>query len=121
MMELEKRDNMSATWESLNIAVELRETLEKNGIGQPTSVQAEAVPALLEGRDVSARSQTGSGKTLAFLLPVLQRIDRNQTDVQAIVIAPTQELAMQIFRVAEVYGEALGVRLQSLIGGAALK
>jgi len=109
------------TWEQLNVMPALRDKLAGEGIEYPTSVQAEAVPAMLAGRDVSARSQTGSGKTLAFLLPVLQRIDASGTDVQAVVIAPTQELAMQIVRVAETYGEPLGIRVLPLQGGAALK
>jgi len=94
--------------------------LAEEGIGEPTPVQAGAIPALLDGRDGILRSPTGSGKTLAYLLPVLQRIDASKKETQAIVMAPTQELAMQIVRVAETYGGELGVRTVALIGGAAL-
>lgn len=109
------------TWSELGLKEALCDALSDRGIAQPTEVQAEAIPALLEGKDVSARSQTGSGKTLAFLLPLLQRIDAASGAIQGMVISPTQELAMQIVRVAEQYGAPLGVRVQQLIGGAALK
>jgi len=98
----------------------LAERLAGAGIVRPTGVQAEAIPALLAGRDGVLRSATGSGKTLAYLLPLLQRIDAEKAETQAIVLAPTQELAMQIVRVAETYGEPLGIRTVALIGGAAL-
>ncbi|MCR2802538.1 DEAD/DEAH box helicase [Paenibacillus soyae] len=109
------------TWSELGIDAKLIETLNQNGINQPTGVQAETIPALLAGHDVSARSQTGTGKTLAFLLPVLQKIDTQSGAIQAVILSPTQELAMQIVRVAQVYAEPLGIRVQQLIGGAALK
>ncbi|HUC91635.1 MAG TPA: DEAD/DEAH box helicase [Paenibacillus sp.] len=112
---------MATSWKSFGLRAALLDKLEENGISQPTPVQAQAIPALLGGRDVYARSQTGTGKTLAFLLPILERIDPDRTEVQAIVLAPTQELAMQIVRVAEVYAEACGIRVQQLIGGAAVK
>ena len=86
----------------------------------PAPVQAAAIPAMLGGRDVCARSHTGSGKTLAYLLPVIQRIETDKPELQALVMAPTQELAMQIVREAERFGGPEGVRVQQLIGGASL-
>ncbi len=112
---------MSTTWSSLAVSAEIANLLQQHEIHEPTAVQAEAIPLLLGGRDVIAHSQTGSGKTLAYLIPSLQRIDPARKQVQAIVIAPTQELAMQIVQVARTYGEPLGIRIQPLIGGAALK
>lgn len=109
------------TWTELGITESLSQALKERGIVTPTDVQAEAIPALLAGRDVTARSQTGSGKTLAFLLPILQRINAASGAIQGVVISPTQELAMQIVRVAEQYSEPLGIRIQQLIGGAAMK
>ncbi|MFD0588399.1 DEAD/DEAH box helicase [Paenibacillus sp. GCM10027627] len=109
------------TWNDLGIDGRLIDVLKENGIIEPTSVQAETIPLLLAGNDVSARSQTGTGKTLAFLLPLLQRILVKSDAIQAVIVAPTQELAMQIVRVAQIYAEPLGVRVQQLIGGAALK
>ncbi|RCX19747.1 superfamily II DNA/RNA helicase [Fontibacillus phaseoli] len=91
------------------------------GIMEPSPVQAECIPAALAGRDVLAQSQTGTGKTLAYLLPLLQNIDADGKNLQGLILAPTQELAMQIVREAEKYGEARGIRVQALIGGAAIK
>lgn len=111
----------SNTWLELGISEQLAAALLKQGIKQPTDVQQEAIAELLAGNDIVVKSQTGSGKTLAFLLPMLQRIDAGAKSIQAVVLAPTQELAMQIVRVAELYAEPLGIRVQQLIGGAAVK
>ncbi|OME83921.1 DEAD/DEAH box helicase [Paenibacillus sp. FSL A5-0031] len=109
------------TWYEIGINELLSDKLTANGIIEPTDVQANTIPILLGGSDVSARSQTGTGKTLAYLLPLLQKLNSHSSAIQAIILAPTQELAMQIVRVAEVYAEPLNIRVQQLIGGAALK
>jgi ATP-dependent RNA helicase DeaD len=109
------------TWIDLGISNALSEKLEANSIKVPSAIQVDAIPILLEGRDVSARSQTGSGKTLAYLLPMLQQLNASSNAIQAIILAPTQELAMQIVRVADSYAEPLDLRVQQLIGGAAMK
>ncbi|MGZ9585297.1 DEAD/DEAH box helicase [Paenibacillus marinisediminis] len=80
----------------------------------------EAIPAALNGSDVIAQSQTGTGKTFAYLLPVLSRMDWDQRTPQVVIVAPTQELAMQIVREAEALGSELGLVTAPLIGGAAL-
>ncbi|MFS0723276.1 DEAD/DEAH box helicase [Paenibacillus sp. 1P07SE] len=112
---------MKEVWEHLGVHPLLSEGLVDRGLSAPTQVQSDTIPALLAGEHVSARSQTGSGKTLAYLLPLLQQIDGSRKDVQGLVLAPTQELAMQIFGVAQDYAELLGIRTQALIGGAAVK
>ncbi len=112
---------MNTLWSSLDISEETIRLLHGNGITDPTAVQAQAIPLLLGKRDVIAHSQTGSGKTLAYLIPTLQQMDAGNKQVQAVILAPTQELAMQIVQVARIYGEPLGIRVQPLIGGAALK
>jgi len=111
---------MSLNWIEIGVERSLADALAADGLTDPTPVQREAIAVMLGGADVTARSQTGSGKTLAFLLPVLQRIDSASSAVQAVVLAPTQELAMQITRVAQTYGAAAGVRVVPLIGGAAV-
>ncbi|WP_372633394.1 DEAD/DEAH box helicase [Cohnella sp.] len=106
------------------VALGLNETLAgklaASGITQPSEVQRQAWPELLGGRDGILISPTGTGKTLAYLLPLLQSIDGSRKEVQALVLAPTQELAMQIMREAEVYGQPLGIKAAALIGGASL-
>ncbi|MGN7457386.1 DEAD/DEAH box helicase [Paenibacillus pasadenensis] len=109
------------SWSRLGLSEAAFERFEANGIGEPTPIQQQAIPPLLAGKDLSAGSQTGTGKTLAYLLPLLQRIDASSKAIQAIILSPTQELAMQIVRVAQEYGEPLGIRTQQLIGGAAVK
>ncbi|GFN30980.1 DEAD/DEAH box helicase [Paenibacillus xylaniclasticus] len=111
---------MALKWEEIGVGRILADALAADGLLEPTPVQREAIAVMLAGSDLTARSQTGSGKTLAFLLPVLQRIDSASSSVQAVVLAPTQELAMQITRVAQTYGKAVGVRVVPLIGGAAV-
>ncbi|MNO65701.1 DEAD-box ATP-dependent RNA helicase CshA [compost metagenome] len=109
------------TFAGLGIEEQLVSRLADYGIVEPSPVQAECIPAALEGKDILAQSQTGTGKTLAYLLPLLQTIEPGQRMLQGLVMAPTQELAMQIHREAEKYGELLGIQVQALIGGAAIK
>ena len=106
---------------ALNIQQSLTDKLAEHGITQPSPVQQETIPLILEGRDVLARSQTGTGKTLAYLLPLLQSINPAEKSTQKLVLAPSQELAMQIVREAQRYGESLGIGVLGLIGGAAVK
>ena len=71
--------------------------LEKKGFTEPTEIQAKAIPLLLEGKkDVVGQSQTGTGKTASFALPILEKIEENTKDVQAIILTPTRELALQV-------------------------
>lgn len=109
------------TFNSIGIDADLVDRLSEFGIVNPSPVQQESIPAILAGRDVLAHSQTGSGKTLAYLLPLLQQLDPEVKLTQQVIIAPTQELAMQIVRESERYGEQRGIGVLALIGGAAVK
>lgn len=80
----------------MGIRQEWANRLTKQGITAPTPIQMQAIPAALAGRDAVLQAQTGTGKTLAFLLPILQRIDPGQPQAQALIVAPTRELALQI-------------------------
>ena len=84
--------------------------LEDQGYEQPTRIQARAIPPLLAGRDVLGQAQTGTGKTAAFALPLLQRLDPAAKHVQAIVLTPTRELALQVAVAVRAYGRRLGER-----------
>ncbi len=77
----------------MNLKPQFVEALAKQGITEPTKVQAEAIPALLQGKDLIVRSKTGSGKTIAFLLPIMQNL--KPEGLQALILAPTRELAVQ--------------------------
>ncbi|MCD8501763.1 MAG: DEAD/DEAH box helicase [Bacillaceae bacterium] len=112
---------MKHGFETIEIAPYLRDKLSEMNIETPTNIQAEAIPEILSGKNVIGRSKTGSGKTLAYLLPLLTNVNPEQKDLQAIVLAPTQELAMQIYRVVEELIEGSGLIVDSFIGNANVK
>ncbi len=109
------------TFDSFGLPPALIQALGARGLDTPLPVQTAALPVLMAEKSAMLVSRTGSGKTLAYLLPILAGIDAASQHVQAVVLAPTHELAMQITRVAtELSREAgLGVRVLALIGGAA--
>lgn len=108
---------MSDDFAGLGIRPELVQALQRSGLKEPTPVQTQTIPLLLEGRDVVAQAQTGTGKTLAFLLPVLQRIDLNQPAVQALILTPTRELAIQITAEAKKLAPSVGANVLAVYGG----
>lgn len=99
----------------------LQQAWEKAGFETMTSVQTTAIPLIIEGKDVVAESPTGTGKTLAYLLPVLNKIDTKMQNTQAVILASSQELVMQILAEIQKWGEGSGIKSASLIGGANLK
>ncbi len=96
----------------------IKEAWEREGFAEPTDVQTAAIPAILGGKDVIAESPTGTGKTLAYLLPVLSKIDASLQNTQALILASSQELVMQILDEAQKWGQGSGVKAVSIIGGA---
>lgn len=102
----------------LGIRKEINYTLRSLGIEEPTSIQERTIPAVLEGKDVIAKAQTGTGKTLAFVLPILEKIDVQKPDVQALILTPTRELAQQITKEIKKMIENLdGVNVLAVYGG----
>ena len=87
------------------------------GFDQPTPIQERAIPVLLSGRDVVGVAQTGTGKTLAFGLPMLEQVDPAQRSVQALVLAPTRELAQQVVDVCDTLAAPFGIDVVGLLGG----
>lgn len=81
---------------SLGINKKSAQKLKEKGITEPTQIQAETIPVLLKGVDVIAQAKTGTGKTFAFLLPILEKIEAKKDMVQALIVTPTRELALQI-------------------------
>ncbi len=107
------------TFPELGIAQELLEAVQSLGFEQPSPIQAQAIPVALTGRDVVGQSHTGSGKTMAFGIPVVQGVDGSKRHVQALILCPTRELAMQVC--AEIHKLASfkeGVRATPVYGGA---
>ena len=88
-------------------------------ITEPTPIQAEAIPALLAGKDVVGQSATGSGKTLAYGIPLVERVAKNVRDVQALVLVPTRELAVQVHSVLSKLATSRRLATALLVGGRA--
>lgn len=114
---------MEQTFTALGLPEAIAAALRAQGILTPLPVQTAAVPRLLAGENLLVQAPTGTGKTLAYLLPILARLDAALPQVQAVVLAPTQELSMQIARTARELAQAAGipVRVLGLIGGASIK
>lgn len=87
------------------------------GISSPTPVQSQVIPAMLQGRDVIGQARTGSGKTLAYAIPIATRCEPGLRVVQALVLLPTRELAIQVGQVLSLLAEARGLRVTLLYGG----
>jgi len=105
---------------SLGIRPEINNDLKNKGITAPTPIQLQAIPLLLAGNDLIAQSQTGTGKTLAFLLPILEKIRVKESYVQALIVTPTRELALQITAVATQLSAIVGINVLSVYGGQAV-
>ncbi len=95
----------------------LRGAFEQLGWAGLMQVQARAIPYIMANRDVMIQSRTGSGKTGAYLVPLMQRIDPQLNETQALVLVPTRELAHQVIHEAEVMGSTMGVRSVAVYGG----
>ncbi len=109
------------TFADLGLSESMLKALEKKGYGWPTTIQAEAIPHFMQWRDVIAKAPTGTGKTFAFGIPMIEHIDGENEAVQALVLAPTRELAIQIgdeLRSLLTYYN--GIRVAVLYGGAGI-
>jgi ATP-dependent RNA helicase DeaD len=101
----------------LGLRPELLQALTTLGYEEPTPIQRESIPPIIEGRDLLGQAATGTGKTAAFALPVLQRLTVGGTDPTALVLVPTRELAMQVSEAIHRYGRELGARVVPIYGG----
>ena len=108
------------TFRDLGVSEALIEVLVDKNIKAPTPIQQQAIPKILAGTDILGVAPTGTGKTLAYLLPILMQLDKERREAQAVALAPTYELAMQITAEARDLSQKadLGIRVQGLIGGA---
>ena len=104
---------MINTFNELGLDERLVEGLKKQGITEPTPIQADTIQLALENKDIVGQSPTGSGKTLAFLLPIFQRVDAGKRENQAIVLEPTHELVMQIEKQARLLAANSGIAVTS--------
>src|SRR5918912_4278747 len=109
------------TFKELGLSEPLVEALEHLGYEQPTPIQEQAIPELLAGRDVIGQAQTGTGKTAAFGLPLLQYVDADDPETQALVLTPTRELCIQVTQALRAYGSHKGVNPVAVFGGAPIR
>src|SRR5215212_8032773 len=110
-----------ATFKDLGLSEPVLDALAHLGYDQPTPIQEQTIPLLLEGRDVIGQAQTGTGKTAAFGLPMLQFVDADDPDVQALVLTPTRELCIQVTQALRTYGAHKGVNPVAVFGGAPIR
>jgi ATP-dependent RNA helicase DeaD len=111
---------MTLSFKSLGLSEARVRHLEKLEFTTPTPIQAEAIPHLLSGRDVVGMAQTGTGKTAAFSLPLLEQIDPNSKDVQALILTPTRELALQVYQAIRSFNDDRRVFINCIYGGQAI-
>lgn len=107
-----------AAFDQLQLATPLINTLKAIGYETPTPIQAKTIPLLLAGADVLGQAQTGTGKTAAFALPILSNLDLKQQDPQALILAPTRELAIQVSEAFQTYAHnTRGFHVLPVYGG----
>ena len=106
------------TFKDLGLSQEILRALDELGYTEPTAIQEQAIPELLAGHDVIGQAQTGTGKTAAFGLPLLQYLDPEDEQTQAVVLTPTRELCIQVTQALRAYAEHVGVEVVAVFGGA---
>jgi len=111
------------SFESLGLRAELLRAVSEKGYSEPTPIQRQAIPPILEGRDLMGGAQTGTGKTAGFTLPLLQRLmssekpGKGRRVIRALVLTPTRELAAQVGESVDIYGKHLPLKATVIFGG----
>jgi ATP-dependent RNA helicase DeaD len=108
-------------FEELGLAPELLRAVDEMGFVEPTEIQAGVIPVMRTGRDVIAQAQTGTGKTAAFGIPIVEGVDADRAEVQALILAPTRELALQITAELQALARFRPVAVATLYGGSSIK
>ena len=112
------------SFNTLGLSPELKKAIESKGYSDPSEIQQQAIPSILQGNDIMAGAQTGTGKTAAFALPILQRLQNDESKrrrVRTLVLVPTRELASQVGDSFRSYGKNLRFRTSTLYGGVSIK
>ena len=121
----EKQDDLpKTTFAALGLGPKILEAIEEAGYDSPTPIQAQAIPHVLLGGDVTGIAQTGTGKTAAFVLPMIHRLEQGRARARmprTLILAPTRELAAQVAENFEKYGKNLKLEMALLIGGVSFK
>lgn len=112
-----ERAENEAQFTSLGLSPATLAVIEQLGFERPTPIQAQTIPLLLEGRDIAAQAQTGTGKTAAYGLPLVELVDPEHLRVQALVLCPTRELAVQVSEAVYSFGKTQRIRVLPIYGG----
>lgn len=104
-------------FQAFNLQPQILQAVQELGYTTPTPIQEQAIPLLMDGRDVLGQARTGTGKTAAFTLPMINGLDSDVKGVQGLIVAPTRELALQVSKAVQQYGRHLGVRVLAVYGG----
>jgi ATP-dependent RNA helicase DeaD len=105
------------TFKELGLSEKIQTAIDELGFEEPTPIQDQAIPELLDGHDVIGQAQTGTGKTAAFGLPLLQYLDPESQELQAIVLTPTRELCIQVTQALRSYAEHMDIEVVAVFGG----
>jgi len=109
-------------WQDFYLKRELLKGIHEKGFDNPSPIQEEAIPPALKGRDILARAKNGTGKTASFLVPALEKVDPSKDEIQALILVPTRELALQISQETKKLGKFLqGLKVMVTTGGTSLK
>merc|ERR1719399_1941610 len=107
-------------FEDFYLKRELLMGIYEKGFDRPSPIQEESIPIALTGRDVLARAKNGTGKTASFIIPILERVKITKNCIQALILVPTRELALQTSQVCKELGKYLNVQVMVTTGGTAL-
>ena len=107
-------------FDKLNLSNNIVDILKELGFLYPTEVQQKSIPIILSGKDAIIRSETGSGKTFAFVLPIIERIDASNKHIQAIILCPTRELAIQVADETKKLTDKLSIDVCAVFGGSSI-
>lgn len=119
MTSAQQTSPASHPFSALGLSPAIVSAVEALGFSEPTPIQRSSIPVVLEGSDIIGKAQTGSGKTAAFALPLLDRLERSAKGVQALILAPTRELACQVAEAIRTFAKGMPwVKLAVLYGGA---
>ncbi len=127
VVRLHKEKHYMSNFDGLGLADPILRAINEQGYSTPTPIQAQAIPPMLEGRDIMGIAQTGTGKTAAFALPLLHRLAKSgggrppQRGTRALILAPTRELAGQIYACIRTYSQHMGLRSAVVYGGVSIR
>src|ERR1051326_2196226 len=107
---------ITRTFQQLGLGAEILKALKENGFEEPFPIQEAAIPLILKGKDVIGQAHTGTGKTAAFSLPLISSL-KSRGPIQALVLVPTRELAMQVTTEIRKFSKYMGIRSLAVYGG----